>query len=204
MDYDMFFASPRWGILNIIARTPSSPIEIAEKIGTSVSYVSQQLKLLEAAGLVVKERTGSVEKGKPRTVYSVAKEIVQFSALLRGMPAKKHIYVTDHHKIILRIWALENSDLHYYVEKLYWKIEENLDEINGIFVDLSKSKPDVLVVSGNKKIRGEVEKFDEATKNVDFSLVGEKDLDKISGEIHVIHDPKFMFLGKKMKGGEKR
>ena len=55
MELDSFLASPRWDILRIISENPYSPIEIAERTKTTVSFVSQQLKLLEAAGLVKKE-----------------------------------------------------------------------------------------------------------------------------------------------------
>jgi len=75
MELDSFLASPRWEILQILTQKPSSPIEIAAKINTTVSFVSQQLKLLEAASLVKKARTGAVEKGKPRTLFLLSKEI---------------------------------------------------------------------------------------------------------------------------------
>ena len=63
MELDSFLASPRWEILKIISEKPSSPIEIAKKTKTTVSFISQQLKLLEAARIVSKEKTGAFEKG---------------------------------------------------------------------------------------------------------------------------------------------
>ena len=59
MNYDSFLSTPRWEILQILAEKPSSPIEIAEKLGTTVSYASQQLTLLSAAGIVFKKKTGN-------------------------------------------------------------------------------------------------------------------------------------------------
>ena len=73
MELDSFLASPRWEILKIISERPSSPIEIGEKTKTTVSFVSQQLKLLEAAQIVSKEKTGAFEKGKPRNLFQYPK-----------------------------------------------------------------------------------------------------------------------------------
>jgi len=58
METDYLLSSARWDILKIISEKPSSPIQIAEKLNTTVSHVSQQLRLLEAAGLVTKKKTG--------------------------------------------------------------------------------------------------------------------------------------------------
>ncbi|MFH1801964.1 MAG: winged helix-turn-helix domain-containing protein [archaeon] len=195
MNYDMFFSSPRWTILDFIAQEPSSPVEISKHIGTSVSYVSQQLKLLEAAGLVVKEKTGSAEKGKPRLVYSIAREILQLSGLMKGMPVKKHVALDEHHKTILRIWALENESLHYQIEKLYWKLEEDLKDVGGIFVEGSG---DVLVVSDSKKARSLAEKVD----GLKVKFVSESELRK-SENLHAIYDPKLLEGKQLVKGGKK-
>jgi predicted transcriptional regulator len=209
MDFDLYFGSPRWRILEIIAREPSSPVEISLQIQTSVSYVSQQLKLLEAAGLVVKKRTGTVDKGKPRTVYSLSKELFHLTLLSNQLSAKKLIYLTEFHKTILRIWLLEDSELHYYIEKLYWKLEEDLDVIEGIFVDLSSRKPRVLVISDSKKVKPKIDSFSkDAEKKLDCQIVRNTELKKISPEfLHPIYDPIQMILGikeKNMKGGNEK
>lgn len=187
MDYDTFLASPRWAILDFIARKPSSPVEISQHIKTSVSYVSQQLKLLEAAGIVTKEKTGSAEKGKPRLVYSIAKEVLQLSGLLKGMPVKKHLVLDEYHKTILRIWALSDEKIHHPIEKLYWRLEDNIDDVNGIFFD--SSKHEVLVVSNSKKVFSEVQKFNELKAR----LVSESELKKFKN-LHAIHDPNWLGL----------
>ncbi|MBU0906742.1 MAG: winged helix-turn-helix domain-containing protein [Nanoarchaeota archaeon] len=191
MDYDSFLGSQRWVILEIIARQPSSPVKISQQINTSVSYVSQQLKLLEAAGLVVKERTGSAEKGKPRLVYSIAREILQLSGLLKGLPVKKHVSLDAHKKVVLRIWALEDEGLHSSLERVYWRLEENLKDVGGIFVDLSKSE--VLVISDSKKVRSDVEKID----GLKIRFVSESELKKVEN-LYVIYNPNLL-EGKQLK-----
>jgi predicted transcriptional regulator len=205
MEYSSFFSAHRWDILEILAKKPSSPIQISEQIKTSVSYVSQQLKLLEAAGLIVKDRTGLVEKGKPRNVFSLTKEILHLTALMNKNPAKKVIYLTDYHNLILRIWLLENLELHYLIEKLYWKIEEEIDQISGIFVDISSKKPRVLIVSESKRLKAKLDSFViETGKKIDCLIVSQNDLKKLPKEtLHQIHDPNALLLDEKLKGGIK-
>lgn len=88
MELDSFLASPRWEILKIISEKPSSPIEIAKKTKTTVSFISQQLKLLEAARIVSKEKTGAFEKGKPRNLFSISKDVVYLTMLTKGFGEK--------------------------------------------------------------------------------------------------------------------
>lgn len=157
MDFDMFLTSPRWEILQIIAKNPSSPVELAEKLGTTVSYISQQMRLLEVAGLVNKKRTGAVEKGKPRTLFSISNELFYVISLTKDFSQKKLIKA-DYHKDILKIWNIEDVGLHFYVERLYWKLQESIECINGIF--LEKEPPyKIIIVTENSKIKKELENF---------------------------------------------
>lgn len=201
MDYDTFFSSQRWTILEIIARAPRSPVEISQILGTSVSYVSQQLKLLEAAGLVAKERTGSAEKGKPRMLYSISREIAHVSLLTRGQPAKKHFILDDHHKIILNIWMLDSS-FHKDIERLYWHLEAEISEIEGIFLDVASSRKELFILSSSKNVKARAENFIKnlGTFKVTFATP-EIIQKKPAVNLHAIHDPHFLLLDKNVKGG---
>jgi predicted transcriptional regulator len=156
MDFDMFLTSPRWEILQIIAEKPASPVEIAQKLGTTISYISQQLKLLDAAGVVKKERTGAVERGKPRTLFSISNELAYITTLSSGFSNKKLVRLDEHHKAILKIWAVEDVSLHSYIERLYWKLEENLNEASSIFLDAVSGK---IFISASKKSRQMIENY---------------------------------------------
>lgn len=158
MEFDDLFVSSRWQILENVATEPCSPIQIAEKIGTSVAYVSQQLKLLEAARIVVKKKTGAINPGKPRLIYSIAQDIINFTALVKKNPVKKQIYPSEHQKAVLRIWSLENNNLHYPLEKLYWRLEPYLDKVDALYVDVSTGVG-VGIVSKDKKVKSLVEDF---------------------------------------------
>jgi len=195
----MFLTYPRWDILELIAKKPASPVEISEKLGTTVSYISQQLKLLYAAGLLVKEKTGAVEKGKPRSLFRLSKEFVFFGVLINGFFEKKIINIKDHHKAILKIWSIEDEDSHYYFEKLFWKLQDDLKDLDGIFLDL-KSSPKMIIVSKSKTLRQKLNVFTkEFDKKIDYSVVLSLGKGDFSKKIVSLYDPRFILDA--IKGG---
>jgi len=203
MDFDLFLTSPRWEILQIIAERPSSPVEIAEKLKTTVSYVSQQLKLLDAANLLVKEKTGAAQKGKPRTLFSLSNELLYLTALTRKFSEKKLLYISDYHKSILKIWLNVDSSLHYYAEKLFWKLEENISEIDAIFIETSNSIPKMLIISESKKIKANIETFSKILENkIEPVFILKSQLKKFSFDSLIsLHDPHKII--EELKGGDK-
>jgi predicted transcriptional regulator len=201
MDYSSFMNTPRWRILEILAKQPSSPTELALGIETSIAYVSQQLKLLEAANLVAKKRTGRAEKGKARTLFSLNGEMVYFVALINGSPFRKLLHLTEHHKIIMKIWLLENKEIHKIIEKIYLEIEEDIHEIKNISFNTKTSK--LLIVSDSKKVKSKIESLSKhVNEKIECRILTENELKKIpKEEISPIYDPKKMFLDNELKGG---
>lgn len=167
MDFDLFLTSPRWEILKIIANKPSSPIEIAEKLKTTVSYVSQQLKILDAANLLKKEKTGNSEKGKPRALFGLSGEFAYLTVVFDGFTNKKLINLSEHHKRLLNLWICVDPLFHYIIEKCFWKLEEDILELEGIFVDISNQVPKLLILSESRKIKTNV---DNLLKTIDNKL----------------------------------
>jgi len=199
MDFDSFLTYPRWELLKIITEKPSSPIELAEKLNTTVSYISQQLKLLDAAGLLVKKKTGAAEKGKPRTLFSLSNGLLYFSVLTNKFSEKKLIYVNDYHRTIIKIWLLKDSSFHYYIEKLFWKLEEDLSEVEGIFIEI-KASPNIIIVSESKKLKSKIDYFiKNIGKHMDYSFVSKNQLKPSSGEFVSLYDPENLF--EKIKRG---
>jgi len=163
MEFDTFLTEPKWQILELIATNPTSPVKISEKIGTSVAYVSQQLKLLEAARIITKKRTKATKRGKPRLIYSIVKDIFHITSLINKAPAKKKITPSIRQKIILKIWMLDNKELVYLSEKLFWRIEPFLEKIEKIYIDKKRFK--VIILSKNKSLSQKVEKFLKKVRN---------------------------------------
>jgi predicted transcriptional regulator len=206
MELDSFLASPRWEILKIISERPSSPIEIAEKTKTTVSFISQQLKLLEAAQLVSKEKTGAFEKGKPRNLFSISKDLFYLITLTNGLGDKKSLDLENYQKSIIRIWSLENKSLQHFLEDFLYKIKNNFNEIEAIFLDLKKANPSVIIFSEDKKVQQIIDAFfRKSEEKIKFEFYMLSDLTKLNFSSFFLVYQNSIFLKKsiEMKGGEK-
>ena len=116
-----------------------------------MANISQQLKLLEAANLVHKRKIKNRDKGKPRSLFSLTDDFVFLVPAMNNFAGKKLLKATNHHKIMLRIWFLKNEQLHYPLEKLYWRLEKSFDSIEAILVDEVKNQ--IIVVSDNLDVK---------------------------------------------------
>lgn len=167
MELDSFFSSPRWDILKIIINRPSAPIEIAEQIKTTTSFVSQQLKLLEAAGLVKKEKTGAFEKGKPRSLFSISEESLYMVPLAKNAPEKTLITLSIENKVIVNIWCLEDTKLQIPLQKFFWQIQQYLEKINLIAIYTKALTPKVYIISKDDSLTHQI---NETQKNIEDKL----------------------------------
>jgi len=173
-----------------LSAIPSSPTELASKLGITTSYVSQQLKLLEAIGLISKSKTGEFEKGKPRNVYSISNDFVYFNLISKNISEKKLLNLTPHHKAILNIWLIDDVEYHYPIEKLFWKLEDFLGEIEGVFIERG-FVPKVLIITGSKEVKKKLGSVSKGMgKKVNYSFISKNDLSAIPLEtLLVLHDP---------------
>ena len=177
MNFDSFLDYPRWEILKILSKKPASPTELAKELKTTMAYISQQLKILDAAGLISKTKTGASEKGKPRSVFELSNEVIYLAGLTRDFTGKKLIIGNDYHKNILLFWLAEDSSLHYYLEKLYWKLEENRNEIDSIFLEISPVK--IIVVSDSKPLKSRIESYlDKFPKKINCTFISPNNFKK--------------------------
>ena len=72
MEQETLFTASKWDILKILSSGSKSPLQLAKLSNTSVANISQQLRLLEMAGLVQSKRISNRDKGQPRLLYSLA------------------------------------------------------------------------------------------------------------------------------------
>lgn len=145
MELELMFSDQKWNILRCLSEDRYSPLQLAEKLNTTMSNISQQLRLLEAVSLVKKEKIRNRDKGKPRTLFSLNEDIAYLIPTMHNFANKKLLRVKNHHKIVLKIWFLENPELHPHVEKVYWKIEPYLSQIGAIAV--KQSTKEVIIIS---------------------------------------------------------
>lgn len=104
MDLNSLFTSTKWDILKLIAGEPQNPLKIAEKLGTSIANISQQLRLLEVAGLVKKKKVPNRERGKPRTLYSLTDEKFYLVVLSKELQEKRLFTLTDALREVVSGW----------------------------------------------------------------------------------------------------
>jgi len=207
MELDSFLASPRWEILSIISERPSSPMEIAEKTKTTVSFISQQLKLLEAAQIVSKEKTGAFEKGKPRNLFSISKDLLYSVMLTNGFGEKKSLSLEGYQKSIMRVWFLENKPLQLFLEDILYKIKDNFHSINAIFVDTRKTNSSIIIFLEDKKVQQIIEGFSKKSEDkIKFEFYSLEDINKLSfSSLFIVYQsPIFLKKNIEMKGGKKR
>lgn len=168
MELDSFLASPRWDILKMIINRPSSPMEISGELDTTNSFVSQQLKLLEAAGLVKKQKTKAFEKGKARVLFSIAEESIYLVPLAKNSPDKKLIPLSNERKAIINIWCLESPAIQIPLQKFFWRIQDYLESILSILVYMKPEEPKVYIISEDKSL---THKINETQKKLEDKLV---------------------------------
>ena len=171
MEKETLFTDTRWYILKCLSEEPASPTQIAKKLNTTIANVSQQLRLLEALDLVKKERIRNRDKGKPRMLFSLARDMALLVPTAKDFAQRTLIPLADHQKHILRIWLSPVPEIHYAIEKLWWKLEEHLDSILAIAIVAGAKR--VYTVSENKSLA----KF--TSKGVEHLVISRKELDSL-------------------------
>jgi len=195
MEIETLFTEQKWNILASLADKKQSPLQLSKRLNTSMANISQQLRLLEAFGLVKKEKIPNRDKGKPRTLFSLKKNYAYLISATGNYADKRLIELDSYHDILLRIWFIKNSNLHYFVEKAFWKIEPYLDSMDIVAFKEETDKLGFVVVSKKGK---ELEKklpdffikniFGE-TKNFDVKILSQEQFKKSSSDYFVIYDP---------------
>ena len=115
---------------------------------------------------------------------------------------KKLIKLSDRNQVTIKIWFLENPELHYFLEKAFWRFDEHLKEMDGLFLDLGSNDIDFTIIA-EKEIK--IKEFtltnpDGKTKQVKFKFLNEKQLATAAKKknYYALYNP----LGLIKEGGE--
>ena len=193
MEIESLFSSTRWEIIKALAKEKLSPMELAYKTKTTSANISQQLRLLELAGLVRSEKTSNVERGKPRVVYTLAGDMAFLILSSPSFADKKLLSLTEYHNFIMRSWFLDNLEHHSLVNEFYTRIKDVLHNIDMI-VASSVTKELTLYVIEDKKLDSVIKKALADLKNVRVLFVTLEDLKKkYSPELVVLYDPYYKY-----------
>ena len=101
MEIETLLTGSKWEIIELLSIKPSSPSEISEKLETTIANISQQLRLLETAGLINKKRTHSAKPGKPRMLFSLSDDFAFITIIAKGKAQKKLIKISQKQKEVL-------------------------------------------------------------------------------------------------------
>jgi len=148
METEILFTASKWGILKQISKNASSPLEIAKKLGTTIANVSQQMRLLEASGLVAKKKVPSSKPGKPRALFSLTGNFAFLTILSTGKAQKELLRISKEQQFQLNLWLFGNNKIvgpltkfYYNNEEIFKKISElSLKNVSGKTITLEKSR----------------------------------------------------------------
>ena len=149
MEIESLFSSTRWEILKILSSVRLSPIELALKMKTTSANISQQLRLLELAGLVKSEKTSNRDKGKPRVIYSLVGNSSFIILTLPNFAEKKQLPLTEYNTFLLKTLFIENTEYHHVLIELYFKLRDILSNIK--LIAFNQKDYSVIIVADNPK-----------------------------------------------------
>ncbi|RMF07092.1 ArsR family transcriptional regulator [Candidatus Woesearchaeota archaeon] len=153
MDSSAPFTDSKWSLLEELSKRPLSPIQLAEATNTSVANISQQLRLLEAYGLVSKERTSNYEKGKPRVVYRIAHPQAFIAALGTPVAFRQLITLGSEELLLLRLWSSFDASHRPVLNRLALHLMPHLSQIHFFgFLRNNNSKASFLLVVNKKSL----------------------------------------------------
>ena len=210
MEQETLFTASKWDILKILSSGSKSPLELAKLSNTSVANISQQLRLLEMAGLVHSRRISNRDKGQPRLLYSLAGNHSFLIASATDFVDKKFLRLSEYNKIILKIWFLSNPELHYYLEKAFWQVEQYINSIDAIFLNLaSKEEIELMIISESPNLKKElktsvIKNPEGAQKTILFNCQSPNELKKLASSelsaLYSLYDPSSLLISKKDGG----
>ena len=158
MEFDQFLVGSKWRIMEELGKKNQSASELAKVLKTSIANISQQLKLLEAYGIVKKEKTESEKRpGKPKTVYSIKKEQTFVIKIRKGSVKKLALKPFWGYDVFLNTVDLPHEEDTYYITKFCFHSEDILKYCNGMaFLKSTKETIELILSTENlEKIRKE-------------------------------------------------
>ncbi|MEM4259771.1 MAG: winged helix-turn-helix domain-containing protein [Candidatus Woesearchaeota archaeon] len=154
METEQLLTGARLVILNEIANSPKSASEIAKNIGTSIAYVDQQLKFLEAYNIIkiytekdidkLNVKTSQVESpesrpksmykktGKPLRKYMLTQELIMITIVAKNGVDRKIIPFHSDQKIFPNIFLVDNVEDMFYISKFILHTDEILEKVNSL------------------------------------------------------------------------
>jgi hypothetical protein len=140
MEMELFFSNSKWEILSELSKNPKSPLELADIFKTSVANISQQLRLMEAAGVIGKNKVSNFEKGKPRTQYYIKEDIFYMVRLGEKFASKQFLKKDPLITYIFNLFSIINKKDQFFLLRFFCDNSDILAESAiGVFKNTDKS-----------------------------------------------------------------
>lgn len=150
----MFFSESKWNILSELSKAPKSPIELSKIFNTTVANISQQLRLMEALGIVAKTKISNSKKGKPRTQYFIKDDIYYMVRLGKNFATKKSIKPEPHSAYIFNVFSKIEQKDHYCFFKFFWNNSKILSNSSiGLYKNTDKTIEFFIITEDIEKAR---------------------------------------------------
>ena len=102
MGLETLLTGTKWDIIELLSQQSMSPLELAEKLNTTIANISQQIRLLQTADLVETKKTRTSKPGKPRKLFSLSSDYAFVSIFSKGYAEKKLIKISEKQKQMLK------------------------------------------------------------------------------------------------------
>ena len=159
MELDLFFSNSKWEILRELSKKPSSPMELSQVFGTSVANISQQLRLMEAMGMVDKTKVKNSEKGKPRMIYEIKNDIIYLVRLGKNFAKKQYIKPEPQSNYIFNVISTQNKKDQFYLLRFFFEHSDLLSSTSiGLFKNTENSVELFIVTEELEKAREKLSK----------------------------------------------
>jgi DNA-binding Lrp family transcriptional regulator len=144
-------AGSKWQILKILSKNPQTPKQLADRLGTTIANMSQQLKLLEAYGFLKKvraDRGPNARKTKDlRVMYSLVKGKTWLINVMPGSVKRKELKQTPEITFLVNLLLLDLKEEHPFVLNFFLN-SSLMDYIDSIYhLKSDKSEINLLVIT---------------------------------------------------------
>lgn len=165
-------AGSKWQILKILSKYPQTPKQLAERLGTTIANMSQQLKLLEAYGFLKKARADKGPNSRKtkdlRVVYSLIKGKTWLINVSPGNVKRKELKTTPETAMLVNLLLLDLKDEHPFVLNFFLNspLVEHID--SAYHLKSEKQEINILIIT--KKL----EHFREAKSSLKIKYKNEE------------------------------
>ncbi|MFA6072872.1 MAG: winged helix-turn-helix domain-containing protein [Candidatus Woesearchaeota archaeon] len=147
-------AGSKWQILKILSKSPQTPKQLAEKLGTTIANMSQQLKLLEAYGFLKKTRADKGPNSRKlkdlRVMYTLVKGKIWLTSIAPGNVKKKELKLTPDTSLMINLLLSDYKEEIPFILNFF--INSNLVEhIDGAYY-LRSDNQEIHILVVTKKL----------------------------------------------------